>query len=92
MTMQSSHDAAAQIADMMEGLVNMNLRQRIGLRNRTERLSQLLGWNVLSEQYKKARALALKRLIDPAAVAPPAAEMRLHRGSSVPDLLKHQQP
>ena len=35
--------------------------QRINLRNRTERLSELLGWKSLGEYYTSARQLALRR-------------------------------
>eukprot|EP00053_Salpingoeca_punica_P015227 m.139772 g.139772 ORF g.139772 m.139772 type:complete len:662 (+) comp16658_c0_seq1:365-2350(+) len=39
----------------------LNRRQRINLRNRTERLSDMLGWNNLAEYYTRARQMALGR-------------------------------
>jgi len=40
----------------------LNRRQRINLRNRTERLSDELGWATLENNYLTARRMALHRL------------------------------
>jgi len=42
--------------------VTLNRRQRIELRNRTERLSELFDWGVLVSHYHKAHDLALERV------------------------------
>ncbi len=41
--------------------VNLGRRQRIELRNRAERLSELFDWSVLIEHYNEAHDLALTR-------------------------------
>lgn len=43
------------------GFVTKTRRQRINQRNRTERVSELLDWKSLGNEYIKARQLALRR-------------------------------
>lgn len=54
-------ESIAQLADMMYRLCLLNRRQRIQMRNRTERLSELLDWTNLGRAYDDARNLALQR-------------------------------
>lgn len=51
--------------DLVEHLmrfVHQNRRQRIELRNRTERMSELFDWSVLISHYDQAHDLALERI------------------------------
>ena len=51
--------------DLVEHLYQfcrMNRRQRIDLRNRTERLSELFDWNTLARHYIDAHELAMQRV------------------------------
>jgi len=52
---------AAQISHIMYRFTQLTRRERIELRNRTERLSPLLDWTALSKHYFAARSLALER-------------------------------
>ncbi len=46
---------------MMWRFCQLDRRQRIELRNRTENLSELLDWRSLNKSYSNARILALER-------------------------------
>ncbi len=54
-------ESIAQLADMMYRFCQLNRRQRIQMRARAERLSELLDWKNLGEAYVEARNLALQR-------------------------------
>ena len=54
-------ESIAQLADMMYRFTRLSRRQRIQMRNRTERLSELLDWKNLGKAYDNARQLALQR-------------------------------
>ncbi len=54
-------ESIGQLADMMYRFCRLNRRQRIQMRNRTERLSELLDWRNLGKAYHDARSLALQR-------------------------------
>ncbi len=58
---KAPEDSIKQLTEHMYDFCSLNRRQRINLRNRTERLSDLLGWNSLEECYYNARSLALFR-------------------------------
>ncbi|KAJ1364403.1 hypothetical protein KIN20_024496 [Parelaphostrongylus tenuis] len=55
---------------MLSFFICLSRRQRIIVRNRTERLSELLDWKTLSVFYRDARRMALKK-------THPDLEMRL---------------
>ncbi|CAO1630663.1 unnamed protein product [Sympodiomycopsis kandeliae] len=57
----SVEESVDALASQMEKIANMTRRQRIAMRNRTERLSDLLDWKKLGLEYAKARQLALRR-------------------------------
>jgi glycogen(starch) synthase len=50
-----------QLADYLFSFVQMNRRQRIELRNRVERLSEMFDWSTLIRHYDEAHNLALER-------------------------------
>eukprot|EP00795_Rhopilema_esculentum_P003714 gene3714-14987_t len=50
-----------QLAQYMFNFCQLSRRQRIILRNRTERLSELLDWKNLGVYYEEARALAVEK-------------------------------
>ncbi|VDN00308.1 unnamed protein product [Thelazia callipaeda] len=58
-------DYEGTIRDLAQVLYNfcgLSRRQRIIMRNRTERLSELLDWKSLGIFYRNARRMALERL------------------------------
>lgn len=57
---KSPEESVNQLTDYMHTYTNFNRRQRVNLRNRTERLSDLLGWDTLSQYYVVAREMAVK--------------------------------
>jgi hypothetical protein len=56
----SPEESILQLTDYMHQFCTKTRRQRIALRNRTERLSEILDWKRMGIEYMKARALALK--------------------------------
>ena len=54
-------ESITQLTDMMYYFCRLNRRQRVQMRSRTERLSELLDWKNLSKAYDNARNLALQR-------------------------------
>jgi glycogen synthase len=59
---QRSFDQAAdELADYLFNFAQMSRRQRIELRNRVERLSEMFDWSVLSQHYHDAHDMALER-------------------------------
>lgn len=61
---RSFEESKYQMADIMWKFTQMSRRQRIRLRNRVERLSQFLDWEVLGKHYVKARNMALRKVFD----------------------------
>jgi len=59
---KSAEESVQQLAQYMFDFSQLTRRQRIILRNRTERLSELLDWNTLGIYYYRARQLALQRI------------------------------
>ncbi|CAF0815359.1 unnamed protein product [Didymodactylos carnosus] len=59
---KSAEESCQQLTQYMFDFSQLSRRQRIILRNRTERLSELLDWNTLGIYYYKARQLALQRI------------------------------
>ncbi|CAF1312571.1 unnamed protein product [Adineta steineri] len=58
---KSPEESVHQLAQYMFDFSQLTRRQRIILRNRTERLSELLDWNTLGIYYYRARQMALQR-------------------------------
>ena len=59
--MKGVDESVNQLTDIMLDFTSKTRRQRINLRNRTERLSDLVDWKRLGLEYAKARQLALRR-------------------------------
>jgi len=55
-------EAKSQMANMMWRFCQLSRRDRINLRNKTERLSAMLSWDVLGKHYVKARNAALQKV------------------------------
>ena len=53
---KSCNDSIQQLADCLFGYCTLTRRQRVILRNRTERLSELLDWKTLGSVRLAARA------------------------------------
>merc|ERR1719427_1563958 len=58
---KNAEESIIQMADHMYDFTRLSRRQRIILRNRTERLSDLLDWKNLGIYYQEARTLAVER-------------------------------
>jgi glycogen(starch) synthase len=56
--------ALDELTQILIEFCSLNRRERITLRNRTERLSDLLDWSHLGQEYHKAHDLALQRAYD----------------------------
>eukprot|EP00124_Ichthyophonus_hoferi_P004004 Ihof_evm1s394 gene=Ihof_evmTU1s394 len=56
---QSGEDSVRQLTKIMYNFCKLSRRERIQLRNRTERLSELIDWEQLGRYYTYARGLAL---------------------------------
>lgn len=59
--MKSVDESVTQLTDYMYDFTKKSRRQRINMRNRTERLGDILDWKVMHEEYDTARLLALRR-------------------------------
>ena len=57
-------ESSNELTDILFNFVNLSRRQRIIMRNRTERLSEHLDWNSLGAYYQQARVGALSKVID----------------------------
>ena len=60
--MKSVEESVQQLTEFFVHFCKKSRRQRINLRNRTERLSDLLDWRRMELEYRKARQLALQRV------------------------------
>jgi glycogen synthase len=58
---QNFDQSTNELVSHLYSFVQLSRRQRIELRNRTERLSELFDWSVLSRHYTEAHNLALSR-------------------------------
>jgi glycogen(starch) synthase len=61
---QSFFEAKSQLASVMWNYTQLSRRDRIQLRNKTERLSSMLSWDVLGKNYAKARNQALQKVFN----------------------------
>jgi len=61
---KSFQESKSQMSNIMWQFCQLNRRQRITLRNKVERLSNLLDWRSLGKSYVKARNEALKRVFN----------------------------
>lgn len=59
--LKSVEESVQQLTEYLFEFCQKSRRQRISLRNRTERLSDMLDWKQLVVEYKKAHQLALVR-------------------------------
>jgi len=62
---KSPQESVDQVTEYLWKFCQLDRRQRIELRNRTEKLSELLDWKTLGKFYSTARALALERAFPP---------------------------
>lgn len=60
--MKCVEESVQQLTDHFMHFCQKSRRQRINLRNRTERLSDLLDWKQMGLEYRKARQLAMRRV------------------------------
>ena len=56
-------EACNELVDYLFDFVRLSRRQRIELRNKVERLSELFDWSVLIRHYREAHDLALERAV-----------------------------
>ncbi len=67
-------ETADELANHLYDFARLSRRQRIEMRNRVERLSELFDWSMLVQHYSRAHDLALERL---SASRPGRIEVRL---------------
>lgn len=60
--LKNVEESVQQLTDYFVQFCQKTRRQRINLRNRTERLSDILDWKRMGLEYQKARYLALRRV------------------------------
>ncbi|KAL5614511.1 hypothetical protein BROUX41_004614 [Berkeleyomyces rouxiae] len=88
--MKGVDDSVNQLTHFMNEFCNKSRRQRINQRNRTERLSDLLDWKRMGQEYSKARQLALRRAFPNSFTEEeeedfiPGVEQKISRPFSVP--------
>ena len=58
---KSFQETTSNMVDYLMNFVQMNRRQRIEMRNRVERLSELFDWSALVVHYHEAHDMALER-------------------------------
>ncbi|KNC85556.1 glycogen [starch] synthase, muscle [Sphaeroforma arctica JP610] len=73
---KSADESVNQLKDYMKDFCIMDRRERIVLRNRVERLSDLLDWKSLGDYYRYARQLALHHKYNYPLEGPPTIENR----------------
>jgi glycogen(starch) synthase len=61
---KSFEESINQLTSYMWRFIQLDRRQRIELRNKTERLSPILDWSNLGQNYSEARLMALDRVFD----------------------------
>jgi glycogen(starch) synthase len=59
---RSFDDCCNELVDYLFNLVRMSRRERIELRNKVERLSELFDWSALVRHYREAHDMALERV------------------------------
>ncbi|GMT04473.1 hypothetical protein PENTCL1PPCAC_26647, partial [Pristionchus entomophagus] len=79
-----SNESIDDLAETLFKFTCLSRRQRIIVRNRTERLSELLDWKTLSVFYREARRLALKKTHPDLEVKISASLTKLPRPKSAP--------
>ncbi|KAK5576705.1 hypothetical protein RB653_007849 [Dictyostelium firmibasis] len=93
---KSSKETVDQMTQYLWKFTQLDRRQRIELRNATEKLSELLDWRTLGKFYKTARALALERAFPPKPISrspspSPSSSLKLSSGLSNAIELQQQQ-
>lgn len=74
---KSSDEVINDLVDYLFTFVQLNRRQRIELRNRVERMSELFDWSILAQHYHAAHELALERTLNPHHDGPGNFEIRV---------------
>jgi len=74
---KTPQESIEQITNMLWRFTQLDRRQRIELRNRTERLSDMLDWRNLGKFYTNARNLALERAFNVPAPPPAVDTLRI---------------
>eukprot|EP00040_Diaphanoeca_grandis_P004251 m.27774 g.27774 ORF g.27774 m.27774 type:complete len:710 (+) comp15807_c0_seq1:91-2220(+) len=69
---KSPEESVSQLTSYMMQYCGFNRRQRVNLRNRCERLSELLGWESLAQYYTVARKWAVAKVFPDLARAEPS--------------------
>eukprot|EP01132_Coremiostelium_polycephalum_P000886 gene886-1109_t len=81
---KSPSESVEQVTQYLWKFCQLDRRQRIELRNKTERLSELLDWRSLGKFYTTARALSLERAFPPPPMVSrsPSPSPLIHSGGS----------
>lgn len=78
---RSFNESVNDLVQHLLGFIRLTRRQRIELRNRVERLSDLFDWSVLGRHYHEAHDLALSRPLPPLDRLPPSGQSADVRGA-----------
>ncbi|CAD5213365.1 unnamed protein product [Bursaphelenchus okinawaensis] len=89
---KSGHESVQQLAEILLNYCSLNRRQRVILRNRTERLSELLDWKTLGGLYREARRMALKKLYPDLEIKITEALAKMPRPLSAPSTPRSSAP
>ncbi|KAI6225342.1 Glycogen [starch] synthase [Aphelenchoides fujianensis] len=89
---KGAHDSIQQLADCLFNYCTLTRRQRVILRNRTERLSELLDWRTLGSSYREARRQALKKLYPDLEIKISEAIRKMPRPLSAPSTPRSSAP
>uniref|UniRef100_A0A7E4VT87 Glycogen [starch] synthase n=1 Tax=Panagrellus redivivus TaxID=6233 RepID=A0A7E4VT87_PANRE len=89
---KSAHESCDQLAHCLYKFASLSRRQRVILRNRTERLSDLLDWKALGTYYREARRLALKKVFPNLEMKLSETVRKVGRPISAPGTPNHSRP
>lgn len=73
----STDEVIEELVSYLLNFIQLNRRQRIELRNRVERMSELFDWSILAQHYHDAHELALDRTLRPTHEGPGKFEIRV---------------
>lgn len=88
---KAPHDSMQQLAEQLYNYTTLNRRQRVIIRNRAERLSELLDWKTLGGLYREARRIALKRVHPDLEIKISEILAQMPRPLSAPNTPSHSQ-
>ncbi|HEY1683256.1 MAG TPA: glycosyltransferase [Tepidisphaeraceae bacterium] len=74
---KTTDEVIDDLVDYLFTFIGLNRRQRIELRNRVERMSELFDWSILAQYYHEAHELAMERTLHPEHEGPGKFEIKM---------------